>query len=101
MGRARSIVIIRDMKSVFMFMLSALALSSGVAAQERPYFVTYDHQLEEPGSFEVGLNPVLGTQRDAGGFAASTLEMEYGVKGWWTTEVYLSAQGTRDDSAAF
>jgi hypothetical protein len=71
------------------------------AAQERPYFVTYNHQMEEPGSLEIGVNPVLGTQRDGGGFLAGWTELEYGVKGWWTTEVYVDGQATRHEEAAF
>ena len=71
------------------------------AAQERPYFITYNHQMEEPGSLEIGVNPVLGTQREGGGFLGGWTEVEYGVKGWWTTEVYLDGQATRHDDAAF
>jgi hypothetical protein len=70
-------------------------------AQERPSFITYNHHMEEPGSFEVGLNPVLGTQRGGGRFIASWLELEYGVKAWWTAELYLDAQATRGEGAAF
>jgi hypothetical protein len=72
--------------------------SAGAAAQERPYFITYDHHLEEPGSLEVSLNPVFATQRGGGEFLAGWLELEYGVKGWWTTEIYLDGQATRHDS---
>ena len=70
-------------------------------AQEKPYFVTYDHQLEEPGNLEVSLSPVLGVPRTARTFLASTLEIGYGVKGWWTTELYLDGQSTRRDSTLF
>jgi hypothetical protein len=86
----------------------ALVLLAGLAhsplpaaAQERPYFITYNHQMEEPGSLEIGVNPVLGTQREGGGFLAGWTEFEYGVKGWWTTEIYLDGQATRHDGAAF
>ncbi len=71
------------------------------AAQERPYFITYNHQMEEPGSLEVAVKPVFGTQRDGGAFLAGWGEIEYGVKGWWTTELYLDGQATRGDGAAF
>jgi hypothetical protein len=72
-----------------------------VCAQERPYFITYNHQMEEPGSLEVAVNPVFGTQRGGGNFLAAWTEFEYGVKGWWTTEVYLDGQSTRHDSTVF
>ncbi len=79
------------------FALSPAALP----AQEKPYFVTYDHQLEEPGNLEISINPVLGLPRTARAFLGSSLEIGYGVKGWWTTEVYLDGQSTRGDSTVF
>ena len=82
--------------SVFAFLLLAR-----LARAERPYFVTYDHQMEEPGSLEVALNPVIGFPKQANGFLGSTTELEYGLKGWWTTELYLDGQSTRRDSTIF
>jgi hypothetical protein len=76
-------------------------ICAGSRAQDRPYFVTYNHQLEEPGSLEVSVNPVFGTQRRGGNFLASWTEFEYGAKGWWTTEFYLDGQSTRRDSSVF
>ncbi len=75
--------------------------SPSVFAQERPYFITYNQEMEEPGSLEFALNPVLGTQRDAGGFVAGWSELEYGVTGWWTSELYFAGQSTRRDGAVF
>jgi hypothetical protein len=63
--------------------------------------VTYDHSLEEPGNLEVGLAPVIAFSGHAPGYIASSMELEYGMKGWWTTEVYLDGQKTRHDSALF
>jgi hypothetical protein len=84
------------------WVLSLLALASvrslEVQAQERPFFITYNHQMEEPDSLEIAVNPVLGTQRGGGAFLAAWTELEYGVKGWWSTELYLDGQGTRSDS---
>lgn len=88
-----------------LFFLAATAALASVAlplqAQERPYFVTYNQELEEPGSFEIALNPMFGTQRGGGSFLAGWVELEYGLKGWWTSELYLAGQGTRGDGAAF
>jgi hypothetical protein len=83
--------------------LTALAslFCGGAHAQDRSYFITYNHQMEEPGSLEISVNPVLGTQRGGQSFLASWTEFEYGVKGWWTTEVYLDAQSTRRESTVF
>jgi hypothetical protein len=77
------------------------ALSPGARAQERPFFITYNHQMEEPKSLEIALNPILGTQRGGNAFLGSWTELEYGVKGWWTTELYLDGQGTRNDGLVF
>src|SRR5258708_37582123 len=59
-------------------------------AQERPYFVTYDHYLEERGSLEIAFATTTGVpkKRDRV-YTAPWLEIEYGVTGWWTAELYL------------
>src|SRR3989475_12657287 len=80
-------------------LLALLPLCLGAA--ERPYFVTYDHELEEPGNLEVSINPVLGVPKEGNKFLGSWTEFEYGVKGWWTTEFYLDGQKTSRDSAIF
>ncbi len=36
---------------------------SHAQAQERPYFVTYDHYLEEPGNLEIEYFSTFATQR--------------------------------------
>jgi hypothetical protein len=77
-------------------------LATGALAQERPYFVTYDHQLEEPGSLEVAPALTIGVPRhDQRAYFAPFVEFEYGIKGWWTTELYLESQATRGDSFIF
>ena len=84
---------------LFIVFISAARLGF---AQENPYFITYTHHMEEPGSLEVALNPVLGNPKGgAKHFLASSLELEYGVNGWWTSELYLDGQKTRPDSASF
>ena len=70
-------------------------------AQESPYFVTYDHYLEEPGSLEVEYFSTFGTQRAGNNFLADWAEFEYGATAWWTTEIYLDAQSTFNDSTLF
>jgi hypothetical protein len=76
-------------------------LPIAIQAQERPYFVTYPHDLEEPGNLEIANKNIIGSPAKAGTFISYTLEMEYGVNAWWTTEVYLSGQTTHDDSTVF
>jgi hypothetical protein len=70
-------------------------------AGEGPFFITYTHQMEEPGNLEIATKSVTGKPGDASRFLAAAMEFEYGVKGWWTTEVYLDGQATRHDSALF
>ena len=81
--------------------LLCLTGAGPLAAAERPYFVTYSHHMEEPGSLELSLNPVIGKPRAGRGFVGGWLELEYGATGWWTTEFYLDGQATRGDSALF
>jgi hypothetical protein len=73
---------------------------AGAVAQERPYLVTYDHQLEEAGNLEIALDPLYARQRGGGDFLASAIELEVGVRSWWTTELYLDGQSTSGNGAA-
>ena len=75
--------------------------ASVVRAQESPYFVAYDHYLEEPGALELAFSPVYGAQRGGNDFLAAFLEIEYGATAWWTTELYLDGQHTGGDSTLF
>jgi len=77
------------------------ALPPRALAQERPYFITYDHYLEEPGSLEIEYSSTFGTQRAGNDFHSYWAEFEYGVTAWWTTELYLDAQSTFHDSTLF
>lgn len=70
-------------------------------AQESPYFVAYDHYLEEPGNLEIEYFSTLGTQRAGNNFHAFWTEFEYGAAAWWTTELYLEGQTTFHDSTIF
>jgi hypothetical protein len=82
-----------------LFALSLLAPSC--RAQEGPYFVTYSHDLEEPDNLEIAFKTAQGTPKYGNSFTGATLELEYGLKGWWTAEVYLSGQHTSNDSTIF
>ena len=71
-------------------------------AQESPYFVTYDHHLEEPGNLEIETYTTSGIARAGQNtYVAPYMELEYGVTGRWTSELYLEGQGTVGDSAVF
>lgn len=80
--------------------LAAWGIPAALWAGEGPYFVTYTHQMEEPGNLEFAVD---GVTASAGGnpFLAGASEFEYGVLGWWTTEFYLDGQTTANQSTLF
>ena len=86
--------------AILLMLLPGSFVASGYG-QESPYFVTYDHYLEEPGSLEVESFSNFATQRGGNNFIAYWIEFEYGATAWWTTELYLDGQSTFDDSTIF
>jgi hypothetical protein len=77
----------RERETVGKALFAVLFVSSAVYAQERPYLVTYDHFLEEPGALEFGFNPTFGMVPGGNDFLAASIEFEYGATAWWTTEL--------------
>lgn len=69
--------------------------------QEWPYFVTYSHDMEEPGNLEIATKSAVGRPPVGSRFLGASLEMEYGAKAWWTTEFYLDGVAAAQDSAIF
>jgi len=94
-----------DARNAFLtgLLLSVLACATAkmAGAQEPPYFVTYSEVLEEPGNLEIAQKGTAGSPKDANGFYSATMELEYGAKAWWTTELYLQGQATANDSTVF
>jgi len=92
-------------RTTFLIILATVGFAAFSApasrAQESPYFVTYNHYLEEPGNLEIEYSSTFGTQRGGNDFHAYWMEFEYGVKAWWTTEFYLDGQTTFGDSTIF
>jgi hypothetical protein len=82
--------------SLFFFAVFAAAAS----AQEA-YFVTYSHQMEEPGNLEIANKSISASPAGGNSFLSSSMEFEYGVKGWWTSEFYLDGQSTQHESTLF
>ena len=80
-------------------------------AQESPYFVTYDHHLEEPGNIAIETWTTMGIprgpelnepqERGQSFYAAPYMELEYGLTQKLTTAVYIEGQGTVGDSTLF
>jgi hypothetical protein len=89
-------VVLRDT-----FCLAVLFLPLALCAQELPYFVTYSHHMEEPGSLEIETKTAAGRPHAGNVFAGTSTEFEYGARAWWTSELYLDSQATADDSALF
>ena len=83
--------------------ITLLTLASGpvCSGQERPYFVTYSHEMEEPGNLEIAILNVTGKPSAGNRFWGSAVEFEYGVTGWWTTELYLDGVSIPHDSTIF
>src|SRR6266446_10788100 len=80
---------------------SAVFFQPCARAGEGPFFVSYTHQMEEPGNLEITTKNLTGRPGDGNRFLGSALEFGYGVKGWWTSELYLDGQATGNDSTLF
>ena len=57
--------------------------------------------MEEPDNLEVATNPVLVRSSGIHSFIGNWTELEYGAKGWWTTEFYMDSQHTRNEGSLF
>jgi hypothetical protein len=82
------------------FLLVCAAIPA-LYAQEKPYFVTYSHDLEEPGNLEIETKTALGQPGQSHRFGATAGEFEYGMRAWWTSELYLDGQATAQDSTIY
>lgn len=81
--------------------LSLVFLCPAFSYAQENYFITYTHNMEEPGTLEVSTKSVSGFPRDGNAFIGNALEFEYGVKTWWTSELYLDGQTTFGESTLF
>jgi hypothetical protein len=70
-------------------------------APDNPYFVTYSHDMTEPGTLELETKTAAARPHGGSPYGALAEEMEYGVTPWWTAELYLDGQATDDQSALF
>ena len=57
--------------------------------------------MEEPGSLEFGTKNVMGKPNRGNRFLGTTAEFEYGLAGWWASELYLDGQSTGGQSTIF
>ena len=84
-----------------LFLLLLWPFLTTVLPAQEAYFITYSHQMEEPGNLELENKTVTGSPSGGNNFLAGAMEFEYGVKGWWTTELYLDGQSTFGQSTIF
>lgn len=82
----------------FTLCLALHNLAPAAHAQEKPYFVTYSSDLEEPGNLEIETKTALARPDGSTHYGATALEFEYGVTAWWTSELYLDGQATAGES---
>ena len=82
-------------------LLAAGLWQPSARAGEGPFFITYTHQMEEPGNLEFATKNLAGQPAGGNLFLGSATEFEYGAKAWWTTELYLDAQGTSGQGTLF
>jgi hypothetical protein len=88
--------------ALFLLVLcSSILPATSARAQEKPYFVTYSHDLEEPDNLEIETKTAIGQPDGANTFGAMAMELEYGARAWWTTELYLDGQTTSEESTIF
>ena len=89
------------MRTFLTLAIAAFLFLPRARAQESPYFVTYDHHLEEPGNLEIEASTTTGLPKAGRAYYAPLIEFEYGVKAWWTSEFYLEGQSRLGDSTVF
>jgi len=89
------------LKRIGFLLLLVAGFGLNAAAQDKPYFVTYSHDLEEPGNLEIETKSALARPEAGHHFGALATELEYGARGWWTTELYLDGQATVGESAVY
>lgn len=84
-----------------LFIVGFLCFPAKIVGQELPYFVTYSHHMEEPGSLEIESKTASGQPKQGDMFFGNSVELEYGTLAWWTTELYLDTQSTAGESTVF
>jgi hypothetical protein len=81
--------------------LASLLVFPRRASAQEDYFVTYTQHMEEPGNLEFSTKFVSGFPKAGNSFLGNAVEFEYGVKTWWTSELYLDSQSTASESTLF
>jgi hypothetical protein len=85
--------------SIILMLASTFTLCAW--AGEKPFFITYTDEMQEPGSLQIASENTTGKPSNGNRFLAGTIELEYGINGWWTSELYLDGQVTGNESTSF
>jgi len=89
-------------RPIVLSVVLTLAAVLTASAQERAYFVTYDHYLEERGNLEIAVATTTGFPKgDRAVYTAPWVEFELGLTGWWTAELYLEGVAAHGEGSAF
>lgn len=88
---------------VGLFLLLFLFSPSLHAQEEQltPYFVPYDHYMEEVGTLDIENDAVHGRDEGINSFVGVATQFEYGARKWWTVEWYLDWQHTANEGTLF
>jgi hypothetical protein len=89
------------LRCVAFLIAGVFVFTARVDAQESPYFVTYSHHMEEPGSLEIEGKLTSGQPDGGNRFVGFPFEFEYGTLAWWTSEFYFEGQTTATESTVF
>ncbi len=84
--------------------LAALLLVSihPLIAQQNPYFVSYDHRMEERQNLELSTQSTIGIPKSGlPGYLGQLFELEYGITRRWSSALYLEGASQRHDSTVF
>jgi hypothetical protein len=95
---------LKTKRALMALFLDLCVLTGSLLAQERaesPYFVTYDDHMAERDGLEIEVNALRGSDHAINTFLATDTEFEYGVRNWWTTEIYLDWQHTQHEGGLF
>lgn len=87
--------------AVVLLSLAFVAAFPSCSQAQENYFVTYTHNMEEPGTLELSSKSAAGFPNAGNAFLGNAFEFEYGVKAWWTSELYLDGQTTFGESTVF
>jgi len=88
----------KSLRNLGLLVMLGASVSSFASAGDELYFVTYSHNMEEWGNLEISPTFTFGVPKTSNRFLANLTELEYGINGWWTTELYVDSQKTFHDS---